>query len=91
MSMSSGIGANIQTNKKEFEQIKFLFGEDQSRYVIEVNKENVAKVEQQLQKQNIYFMNIGETSSEITIDDDLKFNLNELTKLNKEWFYKYNN
>ena len=91
MSMSSGIGANIQTNKKEFEQIKFLFGEDQSRYVIEVNKENVAKVEQQLQKQNIYFVNIGETSSEITIDDDLKFNLNELTKLNKEWFYKYNN
>ena len=91
MSMSSGVGANIQTNKKEFEQIKFLFGEDQSRYIVEVSKENQAKVEQQLQKQNIYFVNIGETSSEITIDDDLKFNLNELTKLNKEWFYKYNN
>ena len=40
---------------------------------------------------NVYFENIGKTSEEINIDDDLKFNLQELSKLNKEWFYKYNN
>ena len=40
---------------------------------------------------NVSFENIGKTSEKINIDDDLKFDLHELSRLNKEWFYKYNN
>ena len=47
--------------------------------------------EKKLADLNVYFENIGKTSEKINIADDLKFNLQELSKINKEWFYKYNN
>ena len=47
--------------------------------------------EKKLADLNVYFENVGKTSEKINIDDDLKFNLQVLSKLNKEWFYKYNN
>mgnify|MGYP007000143218 len=40
---------------------------------------------------DVFFENIGHTSKKISIDDDLKFDLKELSKINKEWFIKYNN
>ena len=91
MSISSNIGFKINTNKKGFDQIKYLFGEDQSRYIIEVTEENNNKVSEYLKKQDVSYEIIGTTSAEITIDEVLKFNIDELSKLNKEWFHKYNN
>ena len=85
MSMASQIGFKLNTNKK------FLFGEDQSRYIVEVDDQNKKSFEKILADLNVFFKNIGKTSDKINIDDDLKFNLQELSKLNKEWFYKYNN
>jgi len=91
MSISSNIGFKINTNKKGFDQIKYLFGEDQSRYIIEVTEANNNKVSEYLKKQDVSYEIIGTTSAEITIDEVLKFNIDELSKLNKEWFHKYNN
>ena len=91
MSISSNIGFKINTNKKGFDQIKYLFGEDQSRYIIEVTEANNNKVSEYLRKQDVSYEIIGTTSVEITIDEVLKFNIDELSKLNKEWFHKYNN
>ena len=91
MSMASKIGFKLNTNKKSLDRIKFLFGEDQSRYIVEVDDQNKKSFEKILADLNVFFKNIGKTSDKINIDDDLKFNLQELSKLNKEWFYKYNN
>ena len=91
MSMASQIGFKLNTNKKSLDRIKFLFGEDQSRYIVEVDNQNKNSFEKILADLNVFFKNIGKTSDKINIDDDLKFNLQELSKLNKEWFYKYNN
>jgi len=91
MSIASQIGFDLNTNKKSLDRIKFLFSEDQSRYVVEVNQQNKGFFENQLKDLNVNFKSIGKTSEKISIDDDLKFNLQELSKLNKEWFYKYNN
>jgi phosphoribosylformylglycinamidine synthase II len=91
MSISSNIGFTINTNKKGFDQIKYLFGEDQSRYIVEVTEENNNEVSEYLKKQDVSYKTIGTTSAEITIDEVLKFNIDELSKLNKEWFHKYNN
>ena len=91
MSMASQIGFKLNTNKKSLDRIKFLFGEDQSRYIVEVDDQNKKSFEKILADLNVFFKNIGKTSDKINIDDDLKFNLQELSKLNKEWFYKYNN
>ena len=91
MSIASQIGFKLNTNKKLLGRVKFLFGEDQSRYIVEVDDQNKNSFEKKLVDLNVYFENIGKTSEKINIDDDLKFDLQELSKLNKEWFYKYNN
>ena len=91
MSITSHIGFKLNTNKKSLDRVKFLFGEDQSRYIVEVNDQNKNSFEKMLIALNVTFKDIGKTSEKINIDDDLKFNLQELSKLNKEWFYKYNN
>ena len=91
MSIASHIGFKLNTNKKSLDRVKFLFGEDQSRYIVEVDDQNKNSFEKILTDLNVTFKNIGKTSEKINIDDDLKFNLQELSKLNKEWFYKYNN
>ncbi len=91
MSIGSDIGFEIETNKKGFDRIKFLFGEDQSRYMVEVNNQNKDSFENYLKKSNIIYTKIGKTSEKVCIDNDLKFDLEELSKLNKSWFYEYNN
>ena len=91
MSIGSDIGFEIETNKKGFDRVKFLFGEDQSRYMVEVNNQNKDSFENCLKKSNIIFTKIGKTSEKVSIDNNLKFDLEELSKLNKSWFYKYNN
>ena len=91
MSIGSDIGFEIETNKKGFDRVKFLFGEDQSRYMVEVNNQNKDSFENYLKKSNIIFTKIGKTSEKVSIDNDLKFDLEELSKLNKSWFYEYNN
>ena len=91
MSIENEIGVKIITNKKNLERIKFLFGEDQSRYVVEVSPNNKEDFENKLKNSSVFFEKIGNTSDKFTIDDDLKFELKELSKINKEWFYKFNN
>ncbi len=48
MCISSQFGANVVTNRKDLERIKYLFGEDQSRYIVEVNKSEKLNFEQNL-------------------------------------------
>ena len=91
MSIASNIGFNLKTHKKALDRVKYLFGEDQSRYIVEVNEQNKQNFENYLKDIDIFFKNIGKTSEKIFIDDDLKFNLKELSEINKQWFYKYNN
>ena len=91
MSIASNIGFNLKTHKKALDRVKYLFGEDQSRYIVEVNEQNKQSFENYLKDKDIFFKNIGKTSEKIFIDDDLKFNLKELSEINKQWFYKYNN
>ena len=91
MSIASNIGFNLKTHKKVLDRVKYLFGEDQSRYIVEVNEQNKQSFENYLKDIDIFFKNIGKTSEKIFIDDDLKFDLKELSEINKQWFYKYNN
>jgi len=89
MSIASNIGFNLDTNKKSIDRVKFLFGEDQSRYIVEVNNKNEDNFENHLKGLRIFYQKLGKTSENINIDDDLKFDLKELSKINKEWFCKY--
>jgi phosphoribosylformylglycinamidine synthase II len=91
MCISSEFGANVVTNRKDLERIKYLFGEDQSRYIVEVDKSEKLSFEQNLKNKNISFELTGNVSKDyLTIDSELKIEIKDLIKLNKNWFYDYN-
>ena len=90
MSLGSHIGAKILKPKKLTNSIEYFFGEDQARYIIEIDAENVSKVEKILRIHNIYFENIGHTQNEyLEIDNELKINIKDLFKINNEWYNNY--
>ena len=91
MSISSQIGVKIQKPQKVSDIFKYFFGEDQGRYLIEVEKNNLSKVEKKLKENNIYFENIGTTQKEyFELEKDLKINVKELYELNNKWYKQFN-
>ena len=69
---------------------KYFFGEDQARYIIEINKNNLPKVEKILRENDIYYENIGITQKEyFEIEGELKISTKELFKINSEWYNNY--
>jgi len=91
MSLSSNIGVKINKPKKLSNLFNYFFGEDQSRYLVEVDKSNYSNVEKILKDNNIYFDNIGVTQKEyFELDKVLKINVKELYELNNRWYNNYN-
>ena len=90
MSIGSKLGAKIFKPKKLTNSIKYFFGEDQARYIVEVEPNNLSLIEKTLKDNNIYFENIGFTQAEFfEIEKELKMNTNDLFKINNEWYNNY--
>ena len=64
MAISSDFGAKIQKPKKLTNVLKYFFGEDQARYIIEISESNLSKVVKILKDNGIYYENIGFTQKE---------------------------
>ena len=64
MSLNSNFGAKIYKPKKLSNLYEYFFGEDQARYIIEINENNLSKVQKILKDNNIYYENIGFTQKE---------------------------
>ena len=60
MSLNSGLGIKIEKSKKLRNSIEF-FGEDQGRYILEIDKKQFKKVENILINANIHFENWDNT------------------------------
>ena len=90
MALASNFGAKIIKPKKLTNSINYFFGEDQARYVVEIESYNLIKVEKLLKENNIYYENIGYTQKEfLEIEDELKINIKDLFKINNEWYNNY--
>ena len=94
MCISGKIGAKIKVPQNNLGIHKYLFGEDQSRYIIEVSKKNKNEVSKILEENNIYYDIIGKTQNDrISLENEFDVKLSELDKLNTFWFrnyFKYN-
>ena len=91
MCIAGKIGAKINTNRAFEDRIKFLFGEDQSRYIIEVNRNNLEQVKKLLVQNNIDHLEIGHTQKESLEIDEIKISIENMIELNNKWFVDYNN
>ena len=81
-------GIKVNFKKTKLSPEKFLFSEDQSRYILAVNDkkefENLAK------KNNIEFERIGVVTEDILSFNDLfSISVTKLSKLNSKWFKDY--
>ncbi|MDC3145796.1 phosphoribosylformylglycinamidine synthase subunit PurL [Candidatus Pelagibacter sp.] len=83
-------GIKINPFKDLVNKYEYFFGEDQGRYIIEIEKTNIKKVNDLLEKNSVHFDELG------TIDDNiLSFNgeinlpIEELTKTHKYWLNNY--
>ena len=90
MSIGSSFGAKIFKPKKLTNLFEYFFGEDQARYIIEIESNNLVKTEKILKENNVYFENIGFTQKEFfEVENELKIKTNELFKINNEWYNNY--
>ena len=90
MAISSDFGAKIQKPKKLTNVLKYFFGEDQARYIIEISESNFSKVVKILKDNGIYYENIGFTQKEyLEIEGELKISTKDLFKINNEWYNNY--
>lgn len=90
MCMSGKIGANVKTNLIDAERIKFLFGEDQARYVVEVRSADYDNVVKLAKEKEVSLLQIGSTKAENLTIDDMKITVEDMLTLNNKWFHNYN-
>jgi phosphoribosylformylglycinamidine synthase II len=90
MSMTSNYGVHIAKPKKLTNLFKYFFGEDQGRYLLEIDTKNIASVESFLKDNSIYCENIGFTQKNyFEIEGEMKIDIKELFKANNEWYNNY--
>jgi len=90
MCFAKKIGAKIKLIKNSNKKHEYLFGEDQSRYIIEVNKNNEDKVNQILEKNDIFNEIIGVTQKDsLEIDEEFSIKISDLYTFNSLWFNNY--
>ena len=90
MSMSSKIGVKIERPNKLSNIFEYFFGEDQGRYILEIDQKNIGKIESFLKSNNIYYEKIGMTQKKyFEIEDKIKMDTNDLFKINDQWYNNY--
>ena len=90
MSIGSNFGVKINKSKKLRNLAQYFFGEDQGRYILEIDKKNLIKIEKILAKNNIYYENIGITQKDyFEVESEMKLDINDLYKINNQWYNNY--
>ena len=90
MSIASNLGVKIQKPKKLTNLNEYFFGEDQSRYLLEISADHLTRVEKNLKENNIFYELIGKTQKKyFEIENEMKLDVNYLSKINNQWYYNY--
>jgi len=90
MSISGNKGINIKKPENLVNYFEYFFGEDQGRYLIEIEKNDLNKVKSVLDKNSVYFSEVGIIQEKnIVLKDKLNVTIDELIKSNKTWLTNY--
>ncbi len=83
-------GFNISIPKVLINKFEYYFGEDQGRYIVEIDPKNLSKVEKILRDNLVHFEKIGKVTEEnIQIDKEPILHIDELIKSYKDWLKGY--
>ena len=90
MSLASQYGLKINKPKTLSNLMEYFFGEDQGRYLIEIEPDNLEKVKKILDENNVFNEVIASVQKDnFEIIGELKININELSKINNKWYNNY--
>ena len=90
MTFKSGYGIKIDRPKNLSNLMEHYFSEDQGRYLIEVEPNNLSKISNILNKSNIFNETVGEIQKDyFEVKGELKIKINELYKVNNTWYNNY--
>ena len=88
MIINNNIGMQLSIPRNVITDTQWLFGEDQSRYVIISNKRKYLK--EMAKDENIYIEELGTVAGDkLSIKDCLEISVKDLIDYNKKWFYNY--
>jgi phosphoribosylformylglycinamidine synthase len=83
-------GIKIKKPNYLINQFEYLFGEDQGRYIIEIEPTNHKKVKEILDKNSVHYDELGiVTEHDMVIDNQSKVTIDELIVSNTSWLSKY--
>ena len=89
MSISGGIGVKLNLDEGSMNH-RFLFGEDQGRYIIALPDSMLTSITDILISKNIFYQNIGKSYGEkIIINDNEEIQIKSLKKIHENWFKNY--
>jgi len=90
MSLASNYGIKIDKPKNLTNLFEYFYGEDQGRYLLEIEKNNLTEVHKILRANNIFNEIVGVTQENyFELSGEFKVNINELYKTNNKWYHNY--
>ena len=83
-------GATLKKPNYLINQFEYLFGEDQGRYIIEIDKNNLQYVTKILEENSVHFDELATVSeNNLIIDNKSKVSIDDLIKSHTTWLTKY--
>ena len=92
MCIGGMIGAKLNKPSSLVNKYEYFFGEDQSRYLIEIKKENLKNIENILKKNGVFGEIVAETQkNNLELHGEFSIKIEELKQLNSNWFKNFYN
>ena len=90
MCFSSGYGLKIEKPNKLSNSMEYYFGEDQGRFLIEIEPKNLQDVMNTLKKNNIFNEKVASVQKDyFEVLGEFRSDINELYKVNNKWYINY--
>ena len=90
MSIGSNYGIKINKPKSLSNLFEYFYGEDQGRYIIEVEKINLPKVQKTLKENNVFNEVLGVTQkNNFELEGEFKIDIKDLYNINNKWYHNY--
>ena len=90
MAIKGKKGFKLNKLKVLINKFDYYFGEDQGRYIIEIEPKNLSKVQKILKDNSVHYDEIGIiTEKDIIIDKEPIIHIDDLVKSNTNWLKVY--
>ena len=90
MAINGRKGFKLNKLKVLINKFDYFFGEDQGRYIIEIDPKKLSKVQKILKENSVYYDEIGlVTEKDIIVDKEPIIHIDDLTKSNTNWLENY--